>query len=85
MYLFSARTHLELYNKFDSSEMAFNPPIPPPKKIEFKDIKGRHFWNQRWVELRCEEALNLRLPPSNGFIDFAAEYRSAIRNNKTKP
>lgn len=74
---------MELYHKYDSSEMAFNPPIPPPKKVDFKEIKGRHFWNQRSVELRCEEALHCRLPQTTGFVDFAAEYRAAIRNQKT--
>lgn len=61
--------------------MAFNPSIPTPKAIEFKDIKGRHFFVNDSVEETCKHALKKK--QSDGFIDFAAEYRNAIRKNKT--
>lgn len=62
--------------------MAFNPAIPTPKPIEFKDIKGRHFFVNNAVEEKCKEALRAGQSPSDGFIDFAAAYRNAIRTNK---
>lgn len=75
---------MELYHKYDSSEMAFNPPIPAPKGIEFKDIKGRHFWNQRSVEKQCEEALHCRLTSERGYLDFATDYRNTIKRKRSQ-
>lgn len=73
---------MELYHQFDSSEMAFNPAIPTPKKVDLnKEIKGRHFWASTTVEERCSQAMTHRLV-GNGFIDFAAEYRNGIRIKK---
>lgn len=72
---------MELYHNYDSSEMTFNPPIPPPKpKIEYKEMKGRHVWNNERVEQRCERALHAQLAAQPGrFLDFAADYRHGRR------
>lgn len=75
------RSAMELYHQFDSSQMAFNPAIPTPKKVDLnKEIKGRHFWADTSVEQRCSQAMSQTLI-GNGFIDFAADYRNGIRTN----
>lgn len=75
---------MELYHNYDSTEMAFNPPIPPPKpKIEHKVLKGRHVWNSKRVEQRCERAMHTQLAATPGrFLDFAADYRHGRRTSQ---
>lgn len=61
---------LELYEKYDSSEMAFNPPIPTPRPIQFKEMKGRHFYIDDTFKTECESQLNCRLNGDGNILNF---------------
>lgn len=56
--------------------MAFNPPIPTPRPIEFKEMKGRHFYIDDAFKTECEGELNCRLNGSDGnILNFFADFK----------
>jgi len=58
---------LDLLEKFDSSEMSFNPSIPvPPKGLKVKLAYGRHNYKLKDVEELC----NSSRKPLTGSFDF---------------
>lgn len=63
----------ELYEKYNSSEMAFNPAIPTPRPFEFKEMKGRHFYINDTFKTECENQLNCRLN-GDGILNFFADF-----------
>lgn len=71
---FYYRSPFELYEKYNSSEMAFNPPIPTPRPIEFKQMKGRHFYNNETFKAECESKLNCHLKGDGNFLNFFADF-----------
>lgn len=69
------RSSLDLYNQYDSSEMAFNPPVPPPKQIDLeKFLKGRHFFLKEDVEETCKDALKQVISSNGKLLDFYSDF-----------
>lgn len=79
-------TPIDLYEQYDSTEMAFNPAIPTPKVIDLtKDIKGRHFYLSDDFELHCQNTL--KTPTINTavgglLLDFCDDYRKNVKKSK---
>lgn len=71
---YSYSSPFELYDKYNSSEMAFNPPIPTPRSVEYKDMKGRHFYISDTFKTECENQLNCRLKADGDFLNFFADF-----------
>lgn len=72
---------MELYKQYDSSAMAFNPPIPPPKGADLnKTIKGRHYFVNEDVEEAGKIALIKPLAADGSILDFYNELR--LNRNK---
>lgn len=65
---------MELYEKYDSSQMAFNPAIPTPRPQEFKEMKGRHFYIDDKFKTECERQLNCRLNSDGNILNFLADF-----------
>lgn len=58
--------------------MSFNPPIPPPKPVQPKPAKGRHYFGNSELEGYCRKSLKYKIEPlSNDFIDFYAEIKKS--------
>lgn len=71
----------ELYQKYDCSEMAFNPAIVPPKSIDLnKQIKGRHFYMDKELECSVNGVLSSSIQTDGTILDFYQEFRK----NSTK-
>lgn len=69
---------MDLFNLYDSSEMAFNPAIPSPRPVDVhKYFKGRHSYTDEAVESRCKDALHMSLDAKTPFLDF---YNDCIKN-----
>lgn len=82
----SKLTAVELYEQYDSSEMAFTPPIPPPKHVDLtKEMKGRHFYLSTDFEKECRLALKPLLSNSGTTtlpMDFCANFRKSVNTKK---
>lgn len=66
---------MDLFNLYDSSEMAFNPSIPSPRPVDVhKYFKGRHVYTDEGVENTCRSALHLSLDAHTPFLDFYSDY-----------
>lgn len=78
-------TPIELFEQYDSTEMAFNPAIPTPRDIDLsKEIKGRHFYLNDDFEVYCQRALK---PQPNNYVggtllDFCDDYRKNVKKSK---
>lgn len=63
-------TSEELYKQFDSSQMAFNPPVPVPKVSEPKFKKGRHMYIDPTIKRFCKDSLRSNKGSREEIIDF---------------
>ncbi|XP_059618244.1 nucleolar complex protein 3 homolog [Phlebotomus argentipes] len=65
----------ELFEQFDSSTMAFNPAIPPPRMKDAKNAKGNFFFRDDTLKAQCSSALRHPVKPlkSTNMVDFCAD------------
>lgn len=71
-----------MYEKFDCSEMAFNPPIAPPRNIDLnKTLKGRHIYLNDSVSADVDQALAAPITTDGEILDF---YHSVKESNASQ-
>ncbi|XP_055696047.1 nucleolar complex protein 3 homolog [Lutzomyia longipalpis] len=70
----------ELFEKFDSSAMTFNPAIPPPRMKDAKNAKGLFFFSNDTLRDQCSEALRkpIHASKSSEILDFHASLYKGI-------
>lgn len=73
----------EYFTKYDSSEMAFNPPIPAPRNTEPKSKLNRHFYLDTKVESLCHRKLNeYGKRCRNDTFDFYSDFSISVKKIK---
>lgn len=65
-YFFS--TPEQLYQDFDMSEMAFNPPVPVPKKVAIKEKSQRHLFADAEFKNQCKNTVRAHLKRKGGLL-----------------
>lgn len=76
------RTPQALYQKYDCSEMAFNPPIAAPRTIDLnKTLKGRHAYVNDSVSEAVNQALATSITTDGQILDF---YSNLGETNQTQ-
>lgn len=62
----------ELFEQFDSTTMAFNPAIPPPRIKDPKNAKGTFIFSDDALKAECSSALRNPVKPSatGHIVDF---------------
>lgn len=67
-----------MYDKFDCSEMAFNPPIAPPRTIDLKKtLKGRHVYVNERVSDDVNQALAAPIANDGELLDFYHSFKES--------
>jgi len=57
-FSFASRKPEELYTAFDPSGVAFNPAVPPPRKVTPKDKFTKHFMSNQDFGDYCQRILD---------------------------
>jgi hypothetical protein len=73
VFLSFHRNPTELYTNYDSSQIAFNPPIPTPKNVDAKAKPGIYIYSDNQFERYCTNYLKSDIAPSptqRGMFDF---------------
>lgn len=71
-----SRSPMELFERFDCSSMAFDPPIPPPKPVDLnKSIKGRFYYLSEDVETVVNQSLAAPIQSNGHLLDFYQDLR----------
>lgn len=73
---------MDFYKQYDSSEMAFNPPVPPPRPVnEEKFLKDkRHLFKDKNFELICKSTLQSTIDSDESILDFYSAFEKDLLN-----